>query len=173
MKTNIVIALCATFLFVAACKKKEEGAPAPAAGETKPADPKTADTKPAVPKTTEQSAETKLSEPAVGGAIASSADYESKAMAAMDKMTAIFAAGGKDCDKVASEMIKFVDENETLIKSAKAWEKDHPDEKKVFDTKVKAKREDFMAKAGPTMQACKDHKGFKDATSAIERANRD
>jgi polyisoprenoid-binding protein YceI len=125
------------------------------------------------PKTTDESAETKPSEPAGGGVIASSADYESKAMAAMDKMTAIFAAGGTDCDKVAADMIRFVDENKALFRSAKAWEKDHADEKKLFDTKVKARREDFMAKAGPTMQACKDHKGFQDASSAIERANRD
>jgi hypothetical protein len=148
-KLTILVTLSAALAF-AACKKEQK----PAAGEAgKPAAGEAA-------KPTEKAA-------APGGAITSDADYEAKAMGAMDKMTAIFAAAGKDCDKLAADMTKFGAENKALMVSSKAYEKDHPEAKKALDEKMKPKMEGMMGAMGPAMEACKDHKGVADAMTSM------
>jgi hypothetical protein len=155
-RLTLLVTLSIT-LALAACKKEEK--PAAAGEAAKPAAGEAA--KPVAGETPTPAA------PAAGGAIASDADYESKAMGAMDKLTAIFAAAGKDCDKLAAEITKFGAENKALMVSSKAYEKDHPDAKKALDEKMKPKMEGMMGAMGPAMEACKDHKGLADAMTSM------
>jgi hypothetical protein len=152
-KLTILLTLSATLAF-AACKKEQK----PAAGEA---------AKPAAGEAAKPVAGETPAAPAAGGAITSDADYEAKAMGAMDKMTAIFAADGKDCDKLAADMTKFGAENKALMVSSKAYEKEHPDAKKALDEKMKPKMEGMMGAMGPAMEACKDHKGLADAMTSM------
>jgi hypothetical protein len=151
-RLTILVTLSIT-LALAACKKEQK----PAAGEA---------AKPAAGEAAKPVAG-EAAKPAAGGAIASDADYESKALGAMDKMTAIFTAAGKDCDKLAAELTKFGAENKALMVSSKQYEKDHPEAKKALDEKMKPKMEGMMGAMGPAMEACKDHKGVADAMTSM------
>ena len=155
-KTRILIVMCSLVLGASACKKKEEAKPATPAAETKPGEAKPDETKPA----------DKPAEPAAGG-IANAAEYEAKAMEMSDKMTAMFAADGKDCEKLAGDMSKFIDENKTMFAAAKAFEAAHPEAKKALDTKMEPKMKEMMEKMGPAMEACKDNKALKDAMTKL------
>jgi hypothetical protein len=151
-KTRILIVMCSLVLGASACKKKEEAKPATSEakpGEAKPADKPTEAAKPA------------------GEGFANAGEYEAKAMEMSDKMTAMFGADGKDCDKLAGDMSKFIDENKTMFASAKAFEAAHPEAKKALDTKMEPKMKEMMEKMGPAMEACKDHQGLKDAMTKL------
>ena len=155
IKNRILIAACAVLLSFTACKKKDDTTAASGSGSaattaTKPTESKPAETK-----------------PAGGGDIANASDYETRGNALMDKMINIFATDGKDCDKIAADMNKFMDENKGEIDSIMAYEKAHPDDKKAMDKKNEAKTKDFMEKAGPAMESCKDNKALQDAMAKM------
>jgi hypothetical protein len=153
-RLTILVTLSLT-LSLAACKKEQK----PAAGEA---------AKPVAGEAAKPADEAAKPAPAAaGGAITSDADYESKAMGAMDKMSAIFTAAGKDCDKLAADLTKFGEENKALMVSSKQYEKDHPEAKKALDEKMKPKMEGMMGAMGPAMEACKDHKGLAAAMTSM------
>lgn len=153
-KTRILIVMCSLVLGASACKKKEEAKPATPAAETKPGEAKPEE-KP-----------TEAAKPA-GEGFANAGEYEAVAMEMSDKMIAMFGAAGKDCDKLAGDMSKFIDENKTKFASAKAFEAAHPEAKKALDTKMEPKMKEMMEKMGPAMEACKDHQGLKDAMTKL------
>ena len=157
-KTRILIVMCSLVLGASACKKKEEAKPATPAAETKPGEAK--------PEAKTEEKPTEAAKPA-GEGFANAGEYEAVAMEMSDKMIAMFGAAGKDCDKLAGDMSKFIDENKTKFASAKAFEAAHPDAKKALDTKMEPKMKEMMEKMGPAMEACKDHKGLKDAMTKL------
>jgi len=116
------------------------------------------------PQGTDKPAEVK---PAAGAGFASDADYEAKGFAAFDKMMAIFAAAGTDCDKLAADMTTFITENKEMMEAADAYEAAHPDAKKALDAKMQAKMKEGEGKMGAAMEACKDSKALADAMSKL------
>lgn len=144
--------LLATLLLFTACKKKDEAKPAETTAEKKEAE----GTKPA-----------EGTMPAEGtppeNNIASDTDYETHATDLTNKLLAIFAADGKDCDKLAADLTKFGDDNRKLFESLKAYEQAHPDAEKKFDEKMKPREKEMEEKIGPSFEACKDHEGMKKA----------
>lgn len=141
--------LLATLLVLTACNKKEEPKADPAAekkeGE-KPADP----AKPAEGAPPESN-------------IVDDVDYESKGTDMTNKLLAIFAAAGKDCDKIAADLTVFTDQNRKLFDALKAYEKAHPEAEKKFDEKMKPREKEFEEKLTPAMEACQNHEGLKKA----------
>jgi hypothetical protein len=155
IKTRFLIAACSVLLAFTACKKKDDAAKTDqgsgsAATATKPTESKPAETK-----------------PAGGGDITSAADYETRGNALMDKMIGIFAADGKDCDKLAADINKFLDDSKGDMDAVMAYEKAHPDDKKAMDKKNEAKTKEFMEKAGPAIEGCKDNKALQDAMAKM------
>jgi hypothetical protein len=136
--------LLATLLLFTACKKKDETKPAEApAAEKKAADP---------------------AAPAAGEVkVADAAQYETLGTDLTNKLLALFAAGGKDCDKLAVDLTKFGDDNRKVFEALKAFEKDHPDAEKAFDEKMKGREKEFEEKVGPAFEACQNHEGMKKA----------
>ena len=174
-KTRLLIAACSALLFASACKKNDAAKPADKAAttaakpaETKPATPdqaKPADT--TAPAAAPAAPAAPAAAPAAAGPVTSADDYQTRGTALLDKMTAIFAADGKDCAKIAADVSKYVDDNKGEIDAVTAYEKAHPADKKAWDQKNKAKTDDFMAKAGPSMEACKDNKALQDAMAKL------
>jgi hypothetical protein len=150
----------AASLAVVGCKKKDDAAGAAGGAATKPAESATggaAATPPATPPAA----------PAGGDTVASDDDYVAKAVASMDKMTAIFKAGGTDCDKIADDITKLTTDNQGMLNTLQAYEKAHPDAQKKFDEVSKPKQKEFEAAAGPAMGACKDNKKLSDAMTKL------
>ena len=145
MLKTLVVALC-SFALVTACGKKDEA---------KSADPKPAESKPGEAKAGDK--------PAAGAGFATAQEYEAKAMGLMDKAIAIFAGAGKDCDKLATDLNKFMDDNKAAFESATAFEKANPAAKAALDKKSEAKQKEFQDKGGPAIEACKDNKSLKAA----------
>jgi hypothetical protein len=158
---RILIAVCAAFLFVTACKKKDDQ---PASGgdkaaETKPAEKPTDDPgkAPAADDPRKSPAGDKPADkPAGGGAIANTADYEARGTAVMDKLMGIFTADGKNCDKLAADITKFIEDNRADMEAVTAYEKAHPADKTAIEKKMEAKAKEFTAKLTPAMDACKN-----------------
>ncbi|MDB4952448.1 MAG: hypothetical protein JWO36_17 [Myxococcales bacterium] len=161
MLKTLAFTTCTLFLVLTGCKKKDETKPADQTAETKPGEAKPSEAKPS---------EAKPAEPApaaAGVTIANIADYEAKSGELMDKLTAIFVADGTNCDKLAGDVNKFVDDNKPSIDATAAYEKAHPDDKKAVTEKEKVKTKEFESKAGPSIDACKDNKAFQTAISKL------
>lgn len=143
--------LLATLLLFTACKKKED---------TKPAETATTAEKKADDKTDDKTA------PAADtGApkVADANQYETLGVDMTNKLLAIFAADGKDCDKLAADLTKFGEDNRKVFDSIKAFEKEHPDAEKAFNEKMKGREKEFEEKVGPAFEACQNHEGMKKA----------
>ena len=84
-----------------------------------------------------------------------------------NQLLALFVDAGKDCDKLATNLSKFGDDNRALFESLKAFEKANPDAEKAFDEKMKGREKEFEQKLGPAFDACKDHEGMKAAMSKL------
>jgi hypothetical protein len=165
-KTRFLVMVCASVLALGACNKKDaDQAPADkAAGADKMAGDKGAA---GASMDKAGAAADKAAPPAAGGAISSPADYEAKSNDMMGKMSAMLAADGKDCDKLAADMIKFFTDNKAGMDATDAFEKANPDAKKAYDTKTKAQQDDIGAKITAASDACKDNAAFKDALSKV------
>jgi hypothetical protein len=159
MKTmKAVVLALAVLAFAPACKKKDDAAKtddkAAAGGDMKKDDKMAKPAEGAPPA-------------AGGGAINSDADYEATSNELMEKMTKIFTDDNKDCAKLATDVNKFIDDNKAKFDAAGAYDKAHPDEKKAYDTKAKAKIDAFTAAATPAMDACKDNKELSAAMAKL------
>jgi hypothetical protein len=60
------------------------------------------------------------------GGVSSSADYQRVSLAIMERATVIYRE--PDCDKLASELAGFVDENQAAIAAIDSWQKAHPED---------------------------------------------
>ncbi len=163
-KTLSILFLATSLAFIG-CKKKEEAAGGSAAGgsaagaATKPAEPGAA---PAAP-----TAAATPAAPAANAMFASDEDYMTKAMAALDRMTAILKAAGTNCDKLADDLTKFSSDNDALFKAIQVYEKAHPDVQKKLEVASKDKTAAAEAAAAPAGSACKDNQKLADAMAKI------
>ena len=156
--TRILLVSCLLF---AACKKNDEAKPAaPQAAEKKVDDkaPAAAATPPELPKTGEPA---KVA--AAGVTIANAAEYDTKATELTEKVIGAFTANGKDCDKLAAELSKVIDDNRATFDGLKAFETANPDSKKAFDAKMEPREKEFEEQIGPSIVACQSHAGLKAA----------
>jgi hypothetical protein len=147
---RILIAVTFALLLVAACKKSGDGQPAAGASD-----------KPAETNSGGGSA-------VASGEINNVSDYEARSVALLDKLSAVFVADGKDCDKLATDLNKFMDENKAAMQAEMAYGKAHPDDKQAVDKKVEAKANAFADKVlEPAMAACQSNKGVQEAMAKI------
>jgi hypothetical protein len=162
-KTRVLVVLCAALIAVASCKKKEgeEGGAKdqPAAADKMAGGDKTAGG--------DKMAGGDKAAPAAGGAISTPADYEAKSTDLMTKISAVFTADGKDCDKLGADLGKFFTDNKATFDAIDAFEKSNADAKKAFNTKTKAQQDDIGGKMGAAGDACKDNKAFMDMMAKI------
>lgn len=160
MRTILLATLLVFSAGLGACKKKEETKAAdPVAVEKKGDDTKAADTKPADTKPAEGTPSEQK--------IVNANDYETKAIDMTNKLLALFVDAGKDCDKLATNLSKFGDDNRALFESLKAFETSNPDAEKAFDEKMKGREKEFEDKLGPAFDACKNHEGMKTAMAKL------
>jgi hypothetical protein len=138
--------LLATMLLVTACKKSEDKKPAEPAVKT---DDKAA---PAV------SPDKKIATPA---------EYETLGIDVTNKLLALFGADGKDCDKLATDLTKFGEDNRKLFEALDAYGKANPEVAKAFDQKMEAREKEFEEKLGPAFEACRNHEGMKNAMKSM------
>jgi hypothetical protein len=142
----------------AACKKSD----APAGTkieETKPADP----AKPAEPKAADPAKPAEPAKPAdppaAGG---TNSEVENKAIAMMQKLGDVFAADAKDCEKLATDLRAFLNDNKGTITEMTALEKKQTEaEKAAFEVRNKAVQEAAQAKMEPAAKACADNKNVQ------------
>ena len=99
--------------------------------------------------------------------IANAAEYEAKANEFADKLFAVFAAAGTNCDKLAVDLGKLLDETKPTFDAAKVFETAHPDAKVALDKKMEGRMTEFQAKAGPALDACKGNKALADVLSKM------
>lgn len=73
----------------------------------------------------------------------------------IEKMADIFANNTADCDKMASELDKFMADNAEPFKKLKALDdKQTPEQKKAFDAKYKDRNVAMMKKMEPAVGKC-------------------
>jgi hypothetical protein len=157
MRTLLLVGV----FFVCACKKDEKKAPEPTE-QAKPPEP--ADAAPAPPEPPD--APPIDAAPPAPVKIANASEFEAKSLEIRKGVLAVFDAAGKECDKVAADLNKFVDDNQPLIDALSAFGKANPAAKKAFDKKMKPRQKELEKKVMPAMDACPDHKGLE---GAIER----
>jgi len=161
-----MIAVCSFGLLAGACKKKDDAkktdtpaaatdpAAKPADG-TKPADPTA---KPADP----------AAKPADPAAPAAGADDAQKYVDLMTNLGKVFAADGKDCAKLATDVKKYVADNKATFEAMKKRdEAQTPEQKKAEDEKYKPQMDQFMKDIGPSAEACKDNKDLDAAMKDV------
>lgn len=176
MLRTLQIALCSATMMVAACKKSDK--PVPAVSETtKPADP-------AKPADSPASAAAKPADPVAGASAGSGAGpatmarpadsapvptgtnsaLETRGIAMMEKMADMFAADGKDCDKLAADIKGFIAQNKALLSELTTMEKQQsPQQREAFAARNKAVEQSVMQKMTPAMTACRDNKSVEAA----------
>jgi len=160
-KSHLLVATCAALLFVGACKKNDEAKPADNSAGA-PAAAKPTDNAPAP-----APAPPPAAAPSSGGAIANAAEYQLKSNDLMTQLTSVFVNDGKDCDKLAADVDKWVSDNKAELEAIDAYEKAHPDDKKAFDEKSKDRQKAFEDAASPALDACKSNKALTDALSKV------
>jgi hypothetical protein len=106
---------------------------------------------------------------APGALITSAADYETKGMAILDKMIAMFKEAGANCDKLAADVTVFVDQNKPMILAADEYGNAHPEVKKAFEAKVGPRIEEMGAAMQPAIAACENHKGLEAAMARMPK----
>jgi hypothetical protein len=159
------ILVASLFLFCA-CKKDDKKAAEPA-GDKKPpeaqdaappADAPDIDAPPPIDAAVPDAAPVKF---------ANAAEFEAKGTGLTNSILAVFKTAGKDCDKLAADLTKVLDDNLGLIEGIRAFEKENPKEAKAFDKKMKPRQKEFEATIGPAMEACQDHEGLQKAVQRL------
>jgi hypothetical protein len=148
-----MIAVCSIGLLAGACKKKDDAkkTDTPAAA-TDPAAKPADGTKPADPAA-------KPADPAAAAAPAAGADDAQQYVDLYVKLGKVFAADGKDCAKLVTDVKKFVADNKATFDAAKKRDAAQtPEQKKAEEEKYKPQMEQFMKDAEPAGEACKDNK---------------
>ena len=120
----------------------------PADPATKPADPPPAD------------------KPAGAVTFASDDEYLSKTKEMVHKMVDIFKADGTDCDKLAADISKLLDD--PVVAASKAYEQTHPDAKQKFDQQSQEMAKEVAGAATPAINACGQNPALKAAFAKME-----
>ena len=141
------------FLLVTACKDKPKATPAPAPAPQHAAAATPEAATPAPVAKPAEAAPAPAIEP--GGGFTTAAQYEAKAVDLVDKLTAVFAAAGTNCDKLADNLEVFLDENRAAFAGTDAFEAANPTAQANLQTKMQDKAHQFLTTANASMQACK------------------
>jgi hypothetical protein len=166
---TISIAFLAAALALTGCKKKDDGA----AKTDDKATPASADDKgvsksdtPAAKSDDKPTAKTDdKAAPAGASDIASNDDYVKRGTAMMTKFSGIFKADGTDCDKLGTDLVPLLTDPE--VKALDAYEKAHPEVKKLLDDATKDQMKEMAAIVEPATTKCKDNPKFADAMSKM------
>ena len=150
-------------LSLVACKEKEQAKPAPAPGSAAaPAQPQgSAVADPAKP--------VEPTKPVIkpAGGINTAAEYEAKAFDLMDKLTAVFAGAGTNCDKLADNLEVFLDTNKDAIMGTEQFQKVNPSAEDDLEPKLQSRMKAFMDKASLSLKACEKHAGVSAALAKL------
>jgi hypothetical protein len=88
--------------------------------------------------------------------------YEAKNIMLFDGVNGVFAAGGTDCTKLATDLDAFITAHESDMQHVVAYEAAHAGAKAAFDAKIgDAKLQEFATKAKAGLAACMDDAKFK------------
>jgi hypothetical protein len=159
----------ALVLLVAACKeKKQEATPAPApAPEPAPVEPQAPP--PSLPGEAQPPAEAAPVAVKPAGGYNTIAEYETRAIELTDKLAAVFAGAGTNCDKLAKSLDAFFTEHAAAIEGGQAFEDANPGAQSALNDnpKMQERSRAFMTKVSASMQACQNHQGVKDALSKL------
>jgi len=173
MLRTFKIALFSATMMAAACKKADKPATATTEATAKAADP----ARPADPMVKPGDPSAKSAEPAAtpadpasqaGSAAPAGAgtnsELENKAIAMMQQMADVFAADGKDCEKLATDIKAFIAKNKDLLAQLVAMEKKQSEpERRAFETRNRIAQESMMQKMTPAVDACHDNKSLEAA----------
>jgi len=99
------------------------------------------------------------------GAIKSDDEYMTKAMAFMDKMTATFKADGDNCDKLADDVGKLVDDPSTA--AMQLYERAHPALQKQLEAKMADKLKALSEAMAPSAVGCANNKKLEGVMSKL------
>jgi len=96
----------------------------------------------------------------------STAQYEARNTELMTAITAVFAADGKDCPKLAGAIERFLVERKADMEAVVAFESSHPKDRANYElnTGLRLQRE-FAERANPALEACANDQQFQDAWS--------
>ena len=88
--------------------------------------------------------------------------YEAKSILLFDGVNGVFAAGGTDCTKLATDLDAFITAHEDDMNHVVAYERTHAGAKAAFDAKIgDAKLQEFATKAKDGLAKCMDDPKFK------------
>jgi len=158
MRTGWLVFLVVAF----ACKEaKQEAKPAPSPAPA-PAP------KPEAPKPEPTKAD-EISKPAIkpAGGINTSAEYEAKAFDLTEKLTAVFAASGTNCDKLANNLEAFLETNKDALSATDLFEGANPSAEDDLEPKLQQKAKTLIEKWNFSMKACGKHEGVKAALAKL------
>lgn len=161
--------VCFAILILAvACKEEQKPTPAPKAlppSEVKKPAPQLRQFSPAV----ENAVPAPSTQPVItpAGGINTAAEYEAKAFDLMDKITAVFAANGTNCDKLAANLERFVAQNKDALAATDQFEAANPSAEDDLEPKLQAKAKQFVQNMNVSMQACQNHEGVKAALAKL------
>lgn len=155
--------VCLALILVAACKEKQEAKPPPAPPAPEVKQEPAPTPPPETPKPTAEPA--RVVKPA--GGINTPAEYETKAFELTDKLTAVFAAAGTNCEKLADNLEIFVDANKAALASTDAFETANPFAEDDLEPKLQTRARTLIQKMNISMQACQKHQGVQAALAKL------
>ncbi len=155
---------CLLLVLVAACKEKQEIKPAPAAPPAPVAEVK--EPAPAPPPIdTKPTGAQHVVKPA--GGITTQIEYETKAFELTDKLTSVFAAAGTNCNKLASNLDVFLDENKAALQGTDEFEAANPFAEDDLEPKLQTRAKALIQKMAISMKACGKHEGVQTALAKL------
>jgi hypothetical protein len=155
--------VCLLLILVAACKDKQETKPSPPppAPELKPAPT------PAPPPEVAKPAEPTPRVVKPAGGLNTAAEYEAKAFDLTDKLIAVFAGAGANCDKLADNLEIFLDANKTAIGATEAFETANPFAQDDLEPKLQGRVKKLVETSGMTIQKCGDDQRVQAALAKL------
>lgn len=148
MSRTFTIALFSATMVVAACKNADKPAGDPAARAAAVADKPT-------PVTVAAKATGSAAPAADPG---KNSELETRGIALMQQIADLFAADGKDCEKLGADVKAFVAKHRPLLVELTTMEKaQSPAERTAFDARNHAVQEAVAEKMSPAMTACREH----------------
>ncbi|HEY5927287.1 MAG TPA: hypothetical protein VIV11_36620 [Kofleriaceae bacterium] len=154
---------CVVLVLLVACNDKQDtkATPSPSA-EVKPPAPPPVE----APKQISAAEPTKPAIKPTGG-INTAAEYEQKAFDLTDKLTAVFAGAGTNCEKLADNLEIFVATHKAAFEATDQFEAVNPSAEDDLDSKLQSRAQALIQKSRISMQACQNHAGVKAALAKI------
>jgi hypothetical protein len=159
--------VCLLLILVAACKDKQETKPSPPppAPELKPQPTPTPTPAPAPELAKPAEPTQRVVKPA--GGLNTPAEYEAKAFDLTDKLIAVFAGAGTNCEKLADNLEVFLDVNKAAIGATEAFETANPFAQDDLEPKLQGRVRKLVETSGVTIQKCGDHQRVQAALAKL------